>query len=97
MLQVINRRRLLIPIPFGIAKMQAAVLQWLPNPLLTTEQVRLLKRDNVVSPRAQTLATLGIEPDSLEAILPTYLWRFRRRGQYEEEVYERVTGKPATR
>ncbi|MFL6688639.1 MAG: complex I NDUFA9 subunit family protein [Alphaproteobacteria bacterium] len=97
MLQVINRRRLLIPIPFGIARMQAAVLQWLPNPLLTLEQVRLLKRDNVVSPGAQTLATLGIKPDSLEAILPTYLWRFRRRGQYEEEVYERVTGKPATR
>ncbi len=63
------------------------MLQLLPNPLLTVDQVRLLERDNVVSDAAEregrTLAGLGIRATSLEAILPTYLWTYRPHGQFE--------------
>jgi uncharacterized protein YbjT (DUF2867 family) len=92
-----GRKRLLIPLPFGIARLQALFLQFLPGKLLTPDQVTFLKTDNVVAPDALTLADLGIAPDSMEAILPTYLWRFRRKGQYEDAAYERVTGSPAAR
>ena len=76
-LSTIERRRLLVPIPFAIAKLQASVLQFLPRPPLTPEQVELLKRDNVVSSEAEqkgrTLAALDIDPASIEAVVPTYL------------------------
>ncbi|HEX4160821.1 MAG TPA: complex I NDUFA9 subunit family protein [Rhizomicrobium sp.] len=78
-----NRRRLLVPIPFSIAMLKASVLELLPKPMLTRDQVRLLRQDNVVSPNARTLEDLDIEPDAAEAILPSYLWRFRREGQFE--------------
>jgi uncharacterized protein YbjT (DUF2867 family) len=78
-----NRRRLLVPVPWSVAMLKAAFLGILPNPLLTRDQVRLLKRDNVVAPDALTLADLGIQPETAEAIIPTYLWRFRREGQFE--------------
>jgi len=55
----------------------------LPNPPLTPDQVELLKRDNVVSTGALTLAMLGITPTAVEAILPSYLDRFRKGGWYE--------------
>jgi uncharacterized protein YbjT (DUF2867 family) len=81
-----ERRRLLVPIPFAIAKLQAFFLQFLPKPLRTPDQVELLKRDNVVSPQAvaegRTLAGLGIDPAAFEAIVPSYLWRFRKTGQF---------------
>lgn len=87
MLEVIRRKRLLLPLPFGLARVQASVLQLLPKPLLTVDQVELLKVDNVVSEAAEkdgrTLAGLGIEPHTLAAILPTYLGRFREHGQYD--------------
>ena len=89
-LQVTERRRLLIPIPFGIARLQAMVLQFLPlppKPLLTPDQVELLKTDNVVSQTAEsdgrTLGGLGIEPTAMESIVPSYLWRFRKTGQFK--------------
>lgn len=78
-----GRRRLLISVPFPLAMLQATLMAVLPKPPLTRDQVRLLKTDNVVSPGALGLGDLGIEPEPLEAILPTYLWRFRREGQYE--------------
>jgi NADH dehydrogenase len=66
-----------------------SVLQLLPNPLLTVDQVRQLKIDNIVSDAAKaegrTFAALGIEPDSLAAILPSYLYRFRARGEFERQ------------
>ena len=62
---------------------QARVMAILPNPPLTADQVELLKRDNVVSTGALTLATLGITPTAVEAILPTYLDRFRKGGWYD--------------
>jgi NADH dehydrogenase len=93
-LATIERRRLLLPLPFGVAKLQAAVfelvsrlpLRILSKPLLTRDQVELLRYDNVVSEIARrdglTLEGLGITPQSIAAIVPTYLWRFRKAGQF---------------
>ncbi len=93
-LATIERRRLLLPLPFGVAKLQAAVfelvsrlpLRILSKPLLTRDQVELLRYDNVVSDTARrdglTLEGLGITPQSIAAIVPTYLWRFRKAGQF---------------
>ncbi|MGH6888154.1 MAG: complex I NDUFA9 subunit family protein [Rhizomicrobium sp.] len=80
-----NRRRLLLPVPFPLAMAKASLLGLLPKPLLTRDQVRLLEQDNVVAPEARTFAALGIEPESVEAIVPSYLWRFRREGQFEAQ------------
>jgi uncharacterized protein YbjT (DUF2867 family) len=85
LLAEIRRRRLLIDLPFGLAEFQARLLSLLPTPPLTPDQVALLKSDNVVSAGAMTLETLGIAPTAVEAILPTYLDRFRRGGWYERE------------
>jgi uncharacterized protein YbjT (DUF2867 family) len=79
-----GRKRWLVPIPFSVAMLQASILQLFPNAMLTRDQVRLLHYDNVVAPGALTFADLGIEPETLEAILPGYLWRFRRNGQFQE-------------
>ena len=86
-LATIERQRMLVSLPFGLAKLQAMFLQFAPGPLkLTPDQVALLRADNVVSDAAKTagltLEGLGIAPDSLEAIGPQYLWRFRRTGQF---------------
>jgi uncharacterized protein YbjT (DUF2867 family) len=81
-----ERKRLLIPLPFALAKLQASVLQFLPRPPLTPDQVELLKTDNVVSDEAKregrTLEGLGVTPTSIEAVVPGYLWRFRKKGQF---------------
>ncbi len=79
----IRRKRLLVDLPFGLAAIQARLMSMLPNPPLTPDQVELLKRDNIVSSGALTLATLGITPTAVEGVLPTYLDRFRRGGWYE--------------
>jgi NADH dehydrogenase len=77
-----GRTRTLVSLPFGLARLQAAFLQLLPNPLLTIDQVRLLRHDNVVKSGQPGLADLGITPTLLEAVLPSYLWRYRARGEY---------------
>lgn len=86
-LAVTERRRLLIPIPFAIAKLQAMFLQYMPKPLLTPDQVELLRSDNVVSAAAQaegrTMEGLGITPTAMEVVVPSYLWRFRKTGQFK--------------
>ncbi|CCD93315.1 conserved hypothetical protein [Bradyrhizobium sp. ORS 375] len=89
-LDITDRDRALLPLPFGLAKLQAAFLQFAPGPLkLTPDQVELLRQDNVVSEAATaaglTLQGLGITPDSLEAIGPQYLWRFRPAGQFQRK------------
>jgi len=76
--------------PFGIAFLEAAFLQLLPNPLLTVDQVKLLKRDNVVSATAPGLADLGITPTSAEAVIPSYLWRFRAKGEYADQARREI-------
>ena len=85
-LSEIDRKRLLLPVPGSIASLQARLLELLPNPLLTRDQVKLLAYDNVVSEAAKTegrtLEGLGIHPTALGAILPSYLWRYRKAGQF---------------
>jgi NADH dehydrogenase len=89
-LDTAQRRRLLVPVPFALMKLQATVLQFLPKPPITPDQVELLKRDNVVSDDAKrdrrTLEGIGIVPESIDAIVPTYLWRFRKTGQFNPHV-----------
>jgi NADH dehydrogenase len=89
-LATIERKRLLLPIPFFAAKLKAAFLQYMPKPLLTPDQVELLRADNVVSDAAiaegRTLQGLGIEPEPIEAIVPSYLWRFRKTGQFKSRT-----------
>jgi NADH dehydrogenase len=82
LLSEIGRKRLLVNVPFPVAAVQARLMALLPNPPLTPDQVELLKSDNIVSPGELDLATLGIVPRAVEAILPTYLDRFRRGGWY---------------
>jgi uncharacterized protein YbjT (DUF2867 family) len=82
-----ERDRMLVTLPFALAKLQALFLQFAPGAFkLTSDQVELLRNDNVVSEAAKgaglTLEGLGIAPDSLEAIAPQYLWRFRKAGQF---------------
>ena len=88
-LKVIDRRRMVAALPFGVANLQAMLLQFAPGALkLTPDQVLMLRDDNVVSDAAKaaglTLEGLGIAPDSLEAIAPSYLWRFRAAGQFQK-------------
>ncbi|HXC91213.1 MAG TPA: complex I NDUFA9 subunit family protein [Stellaceae bacterium] len=82
LLAEIRRKRVLVDLPFGAAELQARLMSILPRPPLTVDQVELLKRDNVVSSGALTLAALGIAPTAVEGILPSYLDRFRRGGWY---------------
>jgi NADH dehydrogenase len=84
-----GRKRALVPLPFAIAAVKAMFLQLLPKPLLTPDQVRLLRRDNVVAPTAAGLAELGITPTSVEAVIPSYLWRYRARGEYSDSQASR--------
>ncbi len=86
LLREIGRRRLLLPWPFALAELQAAFLERLPVPPLTRDQVRLLRRDNVVSEDALTLADLGITPTSVELIVPTYLDRYRPHGRFQRPL-----------
>jgi NADH dehydrogenase len=86
-LRVIERERTLVPLPFVAARFKAMFLQFAPGALkLTPDQVTMLRTDNVVSEAATaaglTLQELGISPDSMEAVLPQYLWRFRKAGQF---------------
>jgi uncharacterized protein YbjT (DUF2867 family) len=89
-LSITERKRLLISLPFRLAKLQSMFLQFAPGAMkLTPDQVELLRADNVVSAAAKaaglTLEGLGIAPDSLEAIAPQYLWRFRAAGQFQRK------------
>ena len=86
-LKITHRNSMLMSLPFPLAKLQAAFLQFAPGDLkLTPDQVELLRSDNVVSDAAKaaglTLEGLGVTPDSLEAVAPSYLWRFRKTGQF---------------
>ena len=91
MLGVIQRRRMILNVPFWAAGLQASALDlagkvslglW-SNDVLTRDQVRLLGRDNVVAPGAKGFAELGIEPTAMESVLESYLYRYRPHGQYD--------------
>jgi NADH dehydrogenase len=80
------RKRLLVPVPFWLARLKGAFLQLLPNPMLTVDQVKLLQTDTVVSEDAKragrTLEGLGIAPVAIAAVVPAYLEQYRPRGQF---------------
>jgi uncharacterized protein YbjT (DUF2867 family) len=85
-LKITRRKRFFVNIPWWAANIQGRIFGLMPKPLLTVDQVALLKTDNVVSDAAskenRTLAGIGVKPASVDTILPTYLWRFRETGQY---------------
>lgn len=86
MLRTIGRRRILLPLPFWLLTTMGFFMEALPKPLITRDQVKLLRRDNVVARRAKKLQDLGIASTAAEAVLPTYLARFRipRRDSVEK-------------
>jgi len=89
-LAITERKRMLISLPFSLAKVNALLLQFAPGAFkLTSDQVELLRSDNVVSDTAKTagltLEGLGIAPESMQAIGPQYLWRFRAAGQFQRK------------
>jgi NADH dehydrogenase len=78
----IKKKRFLIPIPFGMAKFQSYFLQMMSNPLLTPDQVEMLKHNNIVSGDYPTLKDLGVSGTPIHSILPKYIYRFRTGGQF---------------
>ena len=89
-LEITERKRMLVSLPFGPGESAGDFLQFAPGGLkLTPDQVMMLQSDNVVSDAAKaaglTLEGLGITPDSMEAIAPQYLWRFRAAGQFQRK------------
>jgi NADH dehydrogenase len=87
-LKVTGRRRLLASLPFSAARLQARVLQLLPNAPLTVDQVAMLETDNIVSQEAsasgRTLEGLGVTPTPVDSVVPGYLVRFRKAGQFQK-------------
>ncbi len=85
-LDTIGRKRILLPVPWGVAKLMGSVLGLLPKPLITTDQVEMLRTGNVVSEAARrdnrTLEGLGVAPKGIEAVVPSYLYRYRKAGQF---------------
>ena len=82
LLTEIKKKRFLLHIPFGVAKFQSYFLQIMPRPLLTADQVDLLKYDNVISGNYPGLKDFGISGVSIQTILPKYIYRFRTGGQF---------------
>ena len=90
-IDVAHRRRLIVNMPFFVARLmawgcdmvQAVLMGLIENKIITRDQIKLLRNDNVVSEDAKGFADLGIEPTSTDAVLADYLWRFRPSGQYD--------------
>ena len=82
LLTEIKKKRFLLPIPFSAARFQSYFLQMLPNPLLTPDQVELLKYNNIVTGEYPVLKDLGIAGTTIQSILPKYIYRFRTGGQF---------------
>ena len=78
-----RRNRALVPVPFGLARILGVLFGALPRPLLTLDQVRMLETDNVLSEGAMSFRDLDIVPEAPGAIIPSYLWRFRKHGEFE--------------
>ena len=91
-LDLVNRSRVIVNLPFWVAHLMALgcdltqkiLLGMFENKILTRDQVKLLRSDNVVSEGVGTLQDLGIKATSTSSILPTYLWRYRPSGQYDD-------------
>jgi len=82
LLKEIKKKRFLLHIPFSVAKFQSYLLQIMPKPLLTVDQVELLKYDNITSGNFPGLKDFGIVGTSIQTILPKYIYRFRTGGQF---------------
>jgi len=82
LLKEIKKKRLLITIPFSLAKFQSYFLQIFQNPLITPDQVEMLKYNNIVSGKYPTLSDLGISGTNIQSVLPKYIYRFRDGGQF---------------
>ena len=82
LLKQIKKKRFLVNIPFELAKFNSYFLQMLPNPLLTADQIEILKHDNIVTGNYPLLKDLGITGTNIESILPKYINRFRSGGQF---------------
>ena len=90
MLAVIQRRRLVLNVPFFLADIIGGVLDFvqmltaglIKNGMITRDQVQNLRQDNVVASGARGLVDLGITPTAIGAVIPEYLWRYRPSGQY---------------
>tara|TARA_B100000749_G_scaffold248319_1_gene212221 strand:+ start:278 stop:1219 length:942 start_codon:yes stop_codon:yes gene_type:complete len=82
LLKEIKKKRFLIPIPFSAAKFQSYFFQLMKNPPLTSDQVEMLKYNNIVTGKYPTLKDLGISGKTIQSILPKYIYRFRRGGQF---------------
>ncbi len=82
LLKEIKKKRFLINVPFNIAKFQSYFLEILPKPILTPDQVELLKYDNIPTGEHPVLKDLGINGETISSILPQYIYRFRTYGQF---------------
>ena len=82
LLKEIKKKRILVSIPFSLANFLAYLLQMMPNPLLTVDQVKSLQHDNIISGNYPVLKDLGITANSLKNILSEYIYRFRTGGQF---------------
>jgi NADH dehydrogenase len=82
LLNQIKKERFLMPVPFNIAKFNSYFLQMFPNPILTPDQVEMLKYNNIVYGQYPTLKDLGIGATTIQSILPKYIYRFRNGGQF---------------
>jgi uncharacterized protein YbjT (DUF2867 family) len=77
-----GRARPLVSVPWGLARLQAAMAEWLPVPPLTRDQVELLRTDSVTAPGAAGLKDLGVIPTTVESVVPFYLERYREGGPF---------------
>jgi len=95
LLAQIDKRRLLVPLPWPVAGLMGKagdLVAGLIAPPVTSDQVELLRTDNVVSGQYPGLADLGITPSTLESVLPTYLYRYRKGGQYADQEDREMAG-----
>ncbi len=84
MLEVIGRKAFVADIPVPIASLMAKLTDWLPGAPLTQDQVKMLQHDNIVSQNVHGFDELGLKPEAIEGQIPSYLYRFRRAGQYTD-------------
>ena len=84
LLKQIKKKRFLLPIPIPIAKVLGRILQVMPKPLLSADQVELMQYDTIVSNKYPTVKDLKIKPKNINEVLPSYIWRHRQEGQFSK-------------
>ena len=84
LLKQIKKKRFLLPMPIPFAKVLGRILQVMPKPLLTVDQVELMQYDSVISNKYPTLKDLKINPKTINEVLPSYIWRHRQGGQFSK-------------